>query len=172
MIFSASYDTTVKIITPITFLILLSGIVVPAITGGSAAAISIYYFLIPLIIVITIISVAYAPRYYSIEADEIKIHRMLLKPVKIAISDVSGVEVVNKTQLRGSIRIWGSGAFLGYFGWFISKKIGKAMWYATRMDQAIIIETHNNKRFLISPDNIVLFLDQLPHLIKKRPEPL
>lgn len=170
MIFRASYDTTVKIVTPITFLILLSGIAVPAIIGGRAAAISIYYLLIPLIMVVIIGGIAYTPKYYSVDGDEINVHRLLLKPVKIKICNVYEVEVINKTHLRGSIRIWGSGGFLGYFGWFISKKLGKAMWYATRLDQAVAICTYSKRKYLISPDDIELFLSQLPDgIIKKRP---
>lgn len=100
MIFRASYDTTVKIVTPITFLILLSGIAVPAIIGGRAAAISIYYLLIPLIMVVIIGGIAYTPKYYSVDGDEINVHRLLLKPVKIKICNVYEVEVINKTHLR------------------------------------------------------------------------
>lgn len=92
---------------------------------------------------------------------------MLLKPVTIQISHISDIA---KAQLRGSIRLWGSKAFLGYFGWFTSKKMDKAMWYATQMDRAIFICRHNKKRFLISPDDIDMFLCQLPDdIIKKRP---
>jgi hypothetical protein len=162
MIFSASYDTPVKIVTPITFLVLILSFVTPAITG---AAVSVYYFLIPLIIIVTLACIAYAPKYYSVEAGEIKIYRILLKPVTIKIDTISGIEILTKAQLKGSIRLWGSGAFLGYFGWFMTKKLGRAMWYATRMDRTIFIYTNDGKKFLISPDNTDLFLDQLPGIV-------
>jgi hypothetical protein len=162
MIFSASYDTPVKIVTPITFLVLILSFITPAITG---AAVSVYYFLIPLIIIVTLACIAYAPKYYCVEAGKIKIYRILLKPVTIKIDTISGIEILTKAQLKGSIRLWGSGAFLGYFGWFTTKKLGKAMWYATRMDRTIFIYTNDGKKFLISPDNADLFLDQLPGIV-------
>ena len=168
MIFKSSYDTTTKVVTTITLLILVFVTIAPA-TSMDWGTHKLYYILIPTIILLFLGAIAFAPKFYAMEDDEIRIHRMLLKPVQIKISNIASIEILAKQQLKGSIRLFGSGAFLGYYGWFINKRIGKAMWYATRLDRTILILTHNGRKFLISPDEIDLFVGQLPNsLISKQ----
>ena len=47
-------------------------------------------------------------------------------------------------------RIFGSGAFFGWWGWFHNQELGRFMVYATNLDHVFLIETGKGKKYVIS----------------------
>jgi len=48
------------------------------------------------------------------------------------------------------VRIFGSGAFFGWWGWFRNQELGRFMVYATELDHVFLIELKNGKKYVIS----------------------
>lgn len=166
MNYSASYDTTTKIITPIALIAMVAGIVVIWIIDIEEMHFYKYLSLAVLCLVL-IISWGYAPKSYSIDDGFVHVNRMLMHPAKIKIDEIMSVEAVSKAQLKGSIRLFGSGAFFGYYGTFISKKLGRMKWFATNPANAVFIKTQDGRKYLLTPDERDSFIRTLQNSIKK-----
>ena len=54
-------------------------------------------------------------------------------------------------DLRGCIRLWGSGGLFGYYGLFRTAKLGKSTWYVTSRNNSVVVITAA-KTVLFSPD--------------------
>ncbi|MFT4092142.1 MAG: PH domain-containing protein [Niabella sp.] len=162
MHFSASYDTFTKIITPsVTGIMMAIGISLHTITPGAAKQTG--YFTIAALLATFLISLAYAPKSYSVDEGCIYINRILLPPVIIKIENILSAAPVSRQSLRGSIRVFGAGGFFGYFGKFANKSYGKMTWYATNLQNAVLIKTQDNKKYVITPDNRDVFLNAIKH---------
>jgi len=166
MNYTASYDTTTKIVTP-AVIILVSASLVPLFIVRTKEAGWIPFIVLLTVIILLAVSAARAPKSYSIDDGYIYINRLLMPPVKIAIANVLSVELVPKQQLKGSLRLFGSGAFFGYYGIFISKKLGRMKWFATNLDNAVFIKTHDGKKYLLTPDERDPFIRTIQNGIKK-----
>lgn len=166
MNYSASYDTTTKIITP-AVIILVAASLVPLFLVRTKDAGLVPFIVLMMVLLLLAVSAAWAPKSYSIDDDHIYINRLLMPSVKIAIADVLLVEPVPKQQLKGSLRLFGSGAFFGYYGIFISKKLGRVKWLATNLDNAVFIKTHDGKKYLLTPDERASFIETIQNSIKK-----
>ena len=118
---------------------------------------------IPIIIILTLIAIyfitfALRPINYSLSADALIIHR-LYKDVKIDRKTIKLVEVLEKESLSWSIRTFGVGGLFGYFGKFANTKLGSMTWYATRRDRAVLVQTIDNKKIILTPDEPEIFVN-------------
>jgi hypothetical protein len=143
--FSASYDTTTKIVSAAVFLVLaaLAVFTGSAIVAGLGAA-------------ILLLSYAYSPRGYAIEERTIVVNR-LAGSVRIALDGIREVRVATPDDFRGNLRLWGSGGLFGYYGLFNMSGLGRATWYVTKRSNAVIVVTEA-KTALFSPDNVDAFM--------------
>ena len=146
MLFPASYDRTTKIISMVVCLGLL------AIVFGVHNAI-----LTVLSVLVLLIAAAWSPRGYAVEGSSILVHRKI-GTLRISLADLREARKADSEDLRGCIRLWGSGGLFGYYGLFSTPKLGKSTWYVTDRGKAVVLVT-GGKTMLFSPDDLAGFLD-------------
>lgn len=143
--YSASYDRTTKIIS------LAVGVFLPALglyTGNP--------YLLGLGVLIVLGGYAYSPRRYSLEGRSLVVHR-LAGNASLPLEDLRQARRATAEDLRGSIRLWGSGGFFGYYGLFRTSSLGRCTWYVTNRANIVVVET-SGKTVLVSPDDADGFL--------------
>jgi PH (Pleckstrin Homology) domain-containing protein len=140
MRFPASYDLTTKIISGLVCLVLLMAVV---------AAHSFAIDCLGLLILAA--CVAYSPRSYVIEGQTILVQR-LAGPARVLLQGVRDARRTTPEDLRGCIRLWGSGGLFGYYGLFRTAKLGKSTWYVTNRKNSVVVITAP-KTVLFSPDD-------------------
>ncbi len=102
----------------------------------------------------------FRPIRYVLTEDHIIVQR-LIKNLIIKRRDIKTIKEVSEKDMQLTIRTFGVGGLFGYFGKFSNAAIGKMTMYATRRNNAILIETTNNKKLLLTPDNPVGFIDAM-----------
>jgi hypothetical protein len=95
-------------------------------------------FIVLPIVLISIGVFLYMPVKIHVQEDNITIKRIMGEH-KILFKDINTIEPINKSDLDGTIRTFGSGGLFGYYGHFKNKKIGKYIMYATSKDNLIKI---------------------------------
>lgn len=120
---------------------------------------------VPIITTVTLfliyfISFAFSPINYEVSAQHLSIHRLLID-VNIDRNQIKSVELLDKEQLTWVIRTFGVGGLFGYYGKFANTKLGSMTWYATRRDKTVLIETIDNKKIILTPDEPEKFVAHL-----------
>lgn len=98
------------------------------------------------------------PRRFVLYPDRLVIERPLLPPT-ILLSSITGIES-GKDILKGSIRTWGNGGFLGFQGWFWNKKLGAYRAYGTDAKKAVAIRT-TGSTYVVTPQEPEAFIARL-----------
>jgi hypothetical protein len=150
-IFSASMDSFAKNITSILPLIILVFVLIPL---NSKNENDIIESIIPFAIVflVYLFCFLYRPIDYRTTDNKLIINR-LIKKVILDKSEILNVVLLTNEDLKWTIRTFGVGGLFGYFGKFRNSKIGNMTWYATRRNQAILINLNDGQRIVITPDN-------------------
>jgi hypothetical protein len=112
------------------------------------------------LLLIYFIAFAFRPINYKVSADKLIIHRLFLD-VKIDRSQIKSVELLDKEKIGWAIRTFGVGGLFGYYGKFVSSKIGSMTWYATRKDKIVLVQTMKNKKIILTPDEPEKFIANL-----------
>lgn len=105
------------------------------------------------------------PINYSFTNDSLIVHR-LLKDVIINKNQIKTVEFIDKEKMKGAIRTFGVGGLFGYFGSFSKSGIGKMTWYATNLNNLVLIKTINNKNIVLTPNEPNKFIAEFKLKIK------
>ena len=157
MTYKTSLDNWAKGIT-IGFTLLFISIIFGqfAILEKSEKGISIIIIII--LITLYLITFALRPVSYSLTTEFLIIDR-LIKNVKIDRKTIKLVEVLDKESLSWSIRTFGVGGLFGYFGKFANTKLGSMTWYATRRDRTVLVQTIDNKKIILTPDEPEIFVN-------------
>jgi len=162
--FTASLDTTSKIITGFIFLMVVAGVVMiffqnPWFAGLGVAVIP------ALLIVFTYI---YSISSYQIADDKLVIKRPFsMFDKEISLSDIESVQVPDKNDFSGTIRTAGVGGLFGYYGYFMNNKLGTFRMYATNGKNRILIILKSKKdKIVLSPDDAGM-ADALQKRLKK-----
>lgn len=100
---------------------------------------------------IFLISWGLHPQYYLVENGKLIIVRPFSK-LELRLQDFNKIEPVDKAITRGSIRLFGSGGFFGFFGLFHNKTLGRYRMYVTDRNKLILLRGDKDCR-LISPLN-------------------
>ena len=159
MFFKASLDKMAKALTiaiTIVFVIVIGGNVVLFNAGER------------LVSVLTILLIAgiYISIYlfhitgYEVVKDALIIHRPI-KNKSIPLNDIARGRKIEKGELRWTLRTFGNGGLFGYTGHFFNKKIGSMRWFATRLDQGVLLQTRDEFNILLTPDEPEAFLQAL-----------
>jgi hypothetical protein len=143
--FSASYDRTTKIISTVVCLGLLA--IVFAVRNPILAVLA---------LLILAVSIAWSPRGYRIEGRMLLVHR-LAGTVRIALAGIREARRTTPEDLRGCIKLMGSGGLFGYYGLFSTSKLGKSTWYMTNRTKSVVLIS-DAKTVLLSPDDPESFL--------------
>ena len=83
--------------------------------------------------------------------DTLIVHRLLLN-VKIDRTQIKSVELIDKEKIKTSLRTFGVGGLFGYFGNFVNMDLGKMTWYATRRDKVVLVQTIDNRKIILTPN--------------------
>ncbi len=112
-----------------------------------------------LVIVILGVSLFYAPLSISADEREVNINSSL-RIHTIPMDRIVSVERFQPTM--GSLRICGSGGFMGYWGMFSEKDTGKYMAYYGRPSDCFMICLDNGDKYVLGckdPDAMVDFIN-------------
>jgi hypothetical protein len=159
MEYKTSLDKTAIIITAavtILFAVIILGQYPLIRDGGRASAI----FATVACGLVYAISYGFRPAGYTITPDELVIRRPIGK-VHIRREDIRSVEVVDRSEVSGSIRTFGVGGLFGYYGHFANFNLGRMTWYATRRDRPVLIRTVPGKKIIVTPDDREQFVAEL-----------
>ena len=143
--FSASYDTTTKVISAVTLVVF---VVIVLATHSVAAAC--------LTALIVIGAYAWSPRGYAVTGGSIEVNR-LIGNARIPLDGVRSVRAATADDFRGCLRLFGNGGLFGYYGLFRTSKLGKSTWYVTNRGKAVVVVT-SEKTALFSPDDVDGFI--------------
>jgi Bacterial PH domain len=81
----------------------------------------------------------------------------LIGNVSIPLDGIRAIRKTTADDLRGCIRLWGSGGLFGYYGLFRTSALGKSTWYVTNRRNIVVVITAS-KTALFSPDDVDAFL--------------
>jgi hypothetical protein len=95
-----------------------------------------------------------------VSSDALIIHRPL-KNKLIPLNDIARGRMIEKGELKWTIRTFGNGGLFGYTGHFTNRKLGAMRWYATRRNDAVLLQTTEGKKILLTPDEPEAFLQAL-----------
>jgi hypothetical protein len=159
MEFKTSLDKLAKVVTAVITILFTAIIFLQLIFiqdfGNTSSIITITILLISYLI-----AFIFRPISYIILDKLLVIHRPLLD-LKIALNEIENIVVLDSQELKGTIRTFGVGGLWGYWGRFANSRIGAMKWYATRMSNAVLITTGNNKKIVLTPDDPELFVEKL-----------
>jgi len=144
-LFTASYDTTTKIISGgalILFLVIL--VATHSVVAGCLFA------------VILVGAYAWSPRGYAVSDGCIEVSR-LIGSARIPLDGLREARAATKDDFRGCLRLFGNGGLFGYYGLFRTSKLGKSTWYVTNRGKAVVVVT-GEKTALFSPDDVEGFI--------------
>lgn len=159
MVFKASLDGIAKVFSILFTLLLLSIVVwqiyvfyeTPQLNSVKAVLFMLAVLLIPYF---------YHPLNYHIGAEEVVIRRPFNK-VLIRRSEIESIKIVDKQDMKGTLRSFGVAGLYGYYGRFSNLKIGSMLWYATQRRNYVSIQTKDNKIYILTPDKPNDFVQQL-----------
>lgn len=144
--FSASYDLTTKIVSAVVAVTML---VIAAVVHNIGVG--------WLSLAILILAFGFSPRAYAVSDGMITVRRPI-RNVQVPIRNLREARRVNPEDLKGCIRLWGSGGLFGYYGLFRTTKLGRCIWYATNRKNFVVVTTES-KTTLYSPDDVDGFLE-------------
>src|ERR1039458_4503828 len=146
--FAASYDLTTKIVSTVVCVMML------------AIAFGIDSWIVGAIALLSIlVAYAYSPRSYCVSGQSVRILR-LAGSVDLPLDPVREARRATRQDLRGCIRLWGSGGLFGYYGLFRTSVLGKSTWYMTNRANAVVLRS-GTKTVLLSPDDVDVCLGAL-----------
>lgn len=145
MSFTVSFDATAKVITTAVAVMFL----VLALATGSLVVVGVFALCF-------LLAWAWSPTGYSVADGLLIVHRPAGN-VRIPIAGIREVRIAMADELRGSIRIFGSGGMFGYYGSFRSPKLGRSTWYVTNRAHAVLVAGDVGK-LLFSPNDVDGFL--------------
>jgi fumarate reductase subunit D len=154
MTYKATLGTTSILITIVTSLLLafFLGFFLYKTIATSETIPSIIYSLMAIVIsTLLLVAYLYHPTHYTVDAKELTIGRPV-KDVKIPIGEIKDAFIVRKESMAWTERVGGNGGVFGFYGNF-RNNFGLMTWYATKLGNYIMIETVNNDRIIITPDN-------------------
>jgi Bacterial PH domain len=154
MLFKTSIDNLAKILT-IGFVVVAFAITAVQYYYAFDSGLPIFTLLFLLFLFVA--GYLFAPHNYSIFADIVLIHRPIFN-VKIKRINIKSVEIIAQKKISNAWRLFGVGGLFGYYGKYWNTEMGTMTFYATRTAEAILIQTFDNKKIVLTPDNPEAFL--------------
>ena len=91
-------------------------------------------------------SLYFAPLSIEVTKDAILINRALSQSKRLALCEVKSVSPFKPTN---ALRICGSGGFLGFWGWFTARGVGKYYAYHGKTDDCFMVELKDGRKYLL-----------------------
>jgi hypothetical protein len=160
MKFTASLDGLAKGVTISSFVVFIFTIAFPYFVT-KLSEMGVEAILIPLFLILVFFGIyIFRPISYAVTEQEVIIHRPL-KDVKINRKDIQSVEILDENFAKNTLRTFGVGGLWGYFGKFAHSSMGSMDWYVTRRDRLVLLKNSENKKMVLSPDEVELFIKEL-----------
>ena len=153
---SASYDRTTKVVTAMVCLLLIG-----------VAAVTRSWIVASLDAILLFLGYAFSAQGYETLPDSLEIRRLVGR-VRVPLDDLLEVRAAGRDDLRGAIRLWGSGGLFGYYGLFRTSQLGVCKWYATDRGKLVVVRTAR-QTVLVSPDDVAGFVSALGALAPATP---
>jgi hypothetical protein len=159
MIYKNPFDRTTKVISSLTCLLLLS------------IAVKFWFdedsLLIPVLVSILFaatlgLSYVWSPRQFETDAANITIRKMW-QPIVIPRDTIIESRLLEADDIKGSIRLMGSGGLFGYYGKFNNSKLKTYNLQAGNRMNLVMIKTAD-KTYVLTPDNREDFLKDVQGL--------
>jgi hypothetical protein len=157
MVYKASWDKSVKIITIGVTILFLAILSTPLVKKDENMVGQ--FFLGAMIILVYVGVYLFRPVNYKLTSDKLTVHRPF-SDVNIDRSLIESVLLLEKGALKFTIRTFGVGGLFGNYGRFYNTHFGKMTWYATRMDRAVLVKTIDGKKIIVTPDDANGFVSQ------------
>jgi len=166
----ASMDSlTLGLTIGITIILILSGFV-PILTSefhfSNVISPSPFYVMPFAMIIMLVVTYGFSPKGYAFQDGQLVIYRPFRKKF-FATEDMQTATLVDKKELKKSIRVFGVGGLFGYFGLFRNNRYGTMIWYATRRDQFVVIERSQERAIVLTPDDPNSFVSEFNQTIKR-----
>lgn len=131
----------------VTSILLIALLVYGAIAVWSAGmtAVIVTYIIFGIVAVWVLLTM---PRYLLLDDKSIVITHPIGQSV-ILKSDIIEVRAIERSDIRGSIRLFGSGGFFGWFGIFRNNKFGTYRLYCGQLENLYLVKT-TTKKYIIS----------------------
>ncbi|MBP7478289.1 MAG: PH domain-containing protein [Chitinophagales bacterium] len=157
MEYRASYDSLTKWISGIVIIFLL-GIGLTGFISFSKTSNMLYYQIgIFLLSLLTLIGAwIFSIKSYTLKDNVLTINRPLGN-IEISLAEIKEIMLLDKFNMLGTIRTFGSGGLFGYYGKFYIPKLGHVNMFCTQRIHQILIVTMDEKKRIISPDDLGLF---------------
>lgn len=138
---------TVGRMSTVTSILLIALLVYGAIAVWSAGltAVIVTYIIFGIVAIWVLLTM---PRYLLLDDKSIVITHPIGQTV-ILKSDIIEVRAVERSDIRGSIRLFGSGGFFGWFGIFRNNKFGTYRLYCGQLENLYLVKTLT-KKYIIS----------------------
>jgi hypothetical protein len=91
-----------------------------------------------------------APWSYTVRSDAIVVNR-LGPAVVLRFEQIRETQRIDSAEIGFAWRAFGSGGFLGWFGWFYSRDIGAFLAYATNRRDLVLVTRNDATKVVISP---------------------
>lgn len=149
MEYNMKWDTYITCVTVlVSILIAASACMIVKIQLESAL-----WILTPISLVLFIVFL-YMPYKVGYNDRSIYIQRIKGK-VEIPLVSILSIEPINQDTIQNSVRIFGSGGFLGNIGYFRNGKLGTYIMYTTSTKNMVCIKTDTKKYVINCPDSIL-----------------
>jgi hypothetical protein len=86
--------------------------------------------------------------------DESLIIRRPIGNRTFSISEIQDVIIPPTKTIRWSFRAFGNGGLFGFTGYFTNTTFGMMRWYATRINNHIVIVFNDERKVVITPDDM------------------
>ncbi len=102
------------------------------------------------IIISLVMALLYMPLSISIDDKYLNVNRSL-KVKRIPLKEIKSVKLCPPTVTEH--RIFGSGGWFGYWGWFTEPSIGRYFAYYGKASDCFLVELKNGKQYLLGCDD-------------------
>lgn len=152
--YKATLGTTSIVITIGTSLLLgclIAFFLYWAILSNEVVLSIVFAFTIIGILALYLLTYLYRPIHYIVDVNHLIIKRTI-RDVKIPIDEIKNAFIVRRESMKWTTRVGGNGGLFGFYGDF-KNDFGPMKWYATKLGNYIMVETIDNNRIVITPDN-------------------
>jgi hypothetical protein len=159
---------SVKTITALTILIVLSVVVYAArhilMVGGTAGEMAFKLSGLFLIIVILLVAFAFAPKELVIGNDKL----ILVRRVGKRVIPLDQIRAVSRYEAGKDIRLFASGGYFGYYGYFTNAAYGRYEAFVGSLKQAFAVTLESGKVVVLSCADAQKFIVELRRQIAER----
>ncbi len=144
-------------VVSVTALLVIMGIYLYMLDKGASWQI---YILYALVLVLGGSALIYMPVSISVDRKELRVNRMLCAK-KIPLSEIVSIERMQPTM--GERRIFASGGWMGYWGRFYERDLGKYFGYYGKASDCFFVRLKDGRGYMLgckNPDSIVSYVKE------------